>query len=75
MLRRGLAALEDQLKDQGPLMKLLGIADAEEDKAPPVDYDIVLEHDRAIAEYVERQIENRWAEIEGARKHPRKRRG
>lgn len=75
VLRRGLAALEDQLRDQSPLIRLLAVADAEEDRGPPVDYDVALEHDRAIADYVDRQTEERWREIDAARKRRRKRRG
>jgi len=75
VLRRGLAALEDQLTDQSPLIRLLAVADAEEDKGPPVDYDVAVEHDRAIAEHVDRQTEERWREIDAARKRRRTRRG
>ena len=73
VLRRGLAALEEQLGSLHPLLELS--RNAPIDNGPPVDYDVVLEHDRAIAEYVERQIEERWAEIEAARKRRHKRRG
>ena len=77
VLRRGLAALEREATDaeQHPLMRLFRIADAEEDRGPPVDYDVVLEHDRAIAEHVERQIEEREAELSAGPKRRQPHRG
>lgn len=67
VLRKGLVALEDQLVRDDPLMKLIEIADREVDGGPRVDYDVVIHHDRAIADHVERESE-RWDRERGRRR-------
>jgi hypothetical protein len=49
VLRRALEALERDLTnpEAHPLLRLIGIG---EDRGPPVHYDPVLEHDRALAD-------------------------
>ena len=78
VLRLGLSALEREATDadRHPLLQLSGILSAEE--GPDVPYDPVIEHDRYFADYVDRQIAERWAEIDaarGARRRQKKRRG
>lgn len=48
--RRGIEARERQVADHAthPALRLIGIAERE--TAPPVGFDVVREHDRALAE-------------------------
>jgi Arc/MetJ-type ribon-helix-helix transcriptional regulator len=50
VLRRGLAALEQQLADPAahPALRLIGLAERE--SVPPAGYDVAREHDRAAAD-------------------------
>ena len=50
VLRLGLQALERQLADPAthPALRIIGLADRE--TAPPAGYDVIREHDRALAD-------------------------
>jgi len=50
VLRRGLAALEQNLSDPATHPALRLIAIAERETAPPTKYDVAHEHDRALAD-------------------------
>ena len=68
VLRRGLAALEDRLGWQHPLMALA--REPAEDQGPPVDYDVVLEHDRAIADHIMKEFERKRGKTRVKRQRP-----
>jgi hypothetical protein len=50
VLRRGLEALERQLRDPEahPVLRIVGLAGAETN--PPLDYDVAREHDRYVTD-------------------------
>ena len=68
VLRRGLAALDDRLGWLHPLMELA--REPAVDQGPPVDYDVVLEHDRAIADHIMKESERKGGKTRVRRQRP-----